>query len=310
MFCSCLRCLFPRKVNNRVGFPSAQVHWMESHEANRPPSPFHLSEYEEKLRLLSSKRRTKFNIPSDSSRSPSVSFPAECPAGERAIKRINDFNEELLRQQRENLSIHFDTHPRFREPPASDKSSGSIGCSFVPGYGDSKRSKSKRSKIQHAPSPSERLKSGPGLKGGWSTQVPDWRLNIHRKRERVRPRLPNPQPRRETFKETLARIRNLLDELPERTRIEERDKRLERAIEIPPPRDIHMRRRQPLRMAGAFPMLPIRDPWYGNRQPQLPYGVSWKVGGSIPRPYEASHLSSPFQRNLSTLPVRPYRYLM
>jgi hypothetical protein len=235
---------------------------------------------------------TRSNLSSHPLNTPRVNFPRDCPAGERAIRLQN---ENMLREQRENLSISFDTHHTFREPPPSDSTSSASTApiyatelfddTLAMRYARVGKPKVDKSRIPHAPPPGKRrptrFEQNFGI-GYGEKDVGEWRYEPWRQAEAVGYRLPRQREKQQSFLVDLAKTQEWLKGNPERGRREARDRRLADARRLPPPTDPAMRRRAPLRMAGGFPTDPT-GPWHGARRPELPEGVAWRAGGSLPQ---------------------------
>jgi hypothetical protein len=247
---------------------------------------------------------------------PQVRFPVKCPAGERAVQLER---ENLLQQQRENLSINYDTHHTYREPPPSDTSSAVSVPNYVTEnfdhelamrYSRCGKPKVDRSRIRRAPAPRDRRPTvfdmSPYSLG--PRDVGEWRYEPLRASEAVGYKLPRERAKLQSFIVDLAATRVWWSGNGERMKKEARDKRLAAACQIPPPRDTAMLRRRPLRMAGGFPSTPT-GPWYGSQRPELPNGVAWRVGGTLPNIAPTGrHAPSTQQRRGRTMgPLHEYR---
>jgi hypothetical protein len=278
-----------------VPYTDAELHAMPATQMpsfSRPPKPRQPTEEELFQLRRTGAYSTRSNLGSYPLNSPRVNFPRDCPAGERAVRLQN---ENRLREQRENLSINFDTHHTFREPPPSDSVSSTstapryaselFDYNLAMRYARVGKPKVDKSRIPHAPSPGKRRPTQFEQNFGASyqrTDIGEWRYEPWRQAEAVGYRLPRQREKQQSFLVDLAKIQEWLKGSPERTRRETRDKRLAAACQLPPPTDPAMRRRAPLRMAGGFPTDPS-GPWYGTRRPELPRGVAWRAGGSLPQ---------------------------
>ena len=216
-----------------------------------------------------------------------VRLPSKCPAGEDAVRRIED---RRIRQQRQDLMVPFETHHTFREPAPSETSS----VHTVPIYGNPNytpelamkrarigRPKVNKADIPHAPPPGHRRRT---VWNPYTTFnepcVGDWRDEPFRTARNLGYKPPELRERSYSFLDDFADMKVWLRGSAERERREQRDKRLAEAVKIPPPRDPGMLPPRP--MPGAFPEYTPREPWYGDHHPELPNGVRWRAGGSIP----------------------------
>jgi hypothetical protein len=205
--------------------------------------------------------------------------------------------EERANHQWEDLGIDW-SHHTYREPP----SNGSVASSstvpiyatpdFTPdlAYRYARVGKPKVKRGRHAPPPGRRRPPEFSIYSIVNEiefeegAIRDWRTPALWSIETKGYVLPGLRRRRQGFLRDLAKIRKICEAHPEQMRKAYRDKRLADAVIIPPPRDINMLRRRPLRLPGAFPTLIHSGDefWYGKREPVLPDGVKWKAGGSMP----------------------------
>jgi hypothetical protein len=297
--------LFPSRYNRRDGFPSAAEHFAEDARqearqearqaeflARNPPrrgtsllnEPINPSGF--KWTGGGTTRSNMSHSTTHSRGNPRVSIPFDY--------NYEDMKKEWKKQQNEDLHVDRFTHHTYKEPSSSH---GSVRSDItVPIYANDAftedlayryaRLGKPKIEVKHAPAPGDRPRSVfVPTSLIQEPKVREWRPYTAKMAEKAGYIAPELRARKQSFLCDLAKITKWLPEESERERIAARDRRLADAVKIPPPRQNHMFRRQPLRMPGAFPNLPppSNRPWYGKQEPELPDGVRWKAGGSMPR---------------------------
>lgn len=236
---------------------------------------------------------TRSNMSNGSASDTRIRFPDSCPAGERAIQQAQQIQDQMIQEQRQDLMVLYGNHHTYMEPPPSSTSSAVT----LPFYGNANYSpelalrrsrigkpKISRTDIPHAPPPGQRRHTVWNPYTSFNEPyVGDWSDEPFRTATNLGYRLPGQREKMYSYLDDFANIQEWMRGSEERERREQRDRRLAEAVKIPPPRDPLLLPKRPLAMPGAFPSaMGSQGHWYGEHHPQLPNGVRWRAGGSLP----------------------------